>query len=242
MRLPKFTKLEEVSEYFTELPGVREQLEAKRKEVETTRRAQLKALAAAQKKRSDCGSLGTAHEQAQAAERAAEQALKDAKDARIAAFNAITQHGLECDFEIQRAESALRETADPRIGEFLEWAFAELWEERQKGLVGVQQPNGRDPVTQRERPVTVFSNRESHERRMAALEAAVPAAEALRFVVETDVEQPLAKIKASIPARDLTTQRAGTLPPAMSSVHEPPAEDKPPTFLSRVLGGAGSGR
>lgn len=234
-RAPNLRSGEDLTAYLIELPAVREQLEARRKEIEVTRRAHVKALAAAQKRRADAGALGAAFERAQAEEVAAERALQAARNARVMAFQAITAHTMQCDVDMRRAEAELRETADPRIGTFLEWCYAELWDERKAGFSSATQPNGRNPLTGKERPATFYSNREKWERRIAALEAAVPQAEALRFVVEADVEKQLEALRASIPARDLTTERDGTVDPALVSFAEPPDDDKRPTFTDRVL-------
>lgn len=168
----------------TALPLVRDAIAERRAEVEAIRRSSAQALAAGAARRSgpESKQLRKALDSAQQAARAADDALRIAKDRERAALFGLAQLTSECDREIAQREAELVVTADPRIAEFVEQLF--------------------DDWT---RMVNGGSHRGSFApgafaARMDALRGAIDEARALRLRADVDVARELARLVASVPA------------------------------------------
>jgi hypothetical protein len=95
------------------------------------------------------------------------------------------------------AERKLRETADPRIAEFIEWADAE-WDATRRSIDRQVLSVSRNLVTDA-RTATVRTNFNFVVARTAALRGARKEAERLMLAVDIDIEAELARIRASVP-------------------------------------------
>jgi hypothetical protein len=95
------------------------------------------------------------------------------------------------------AERALRESADPRIAEFIEWCAAE-WDATRRSIDRQVLSTSRNLLTDA-RTATVRTNFNFVVARADALRAARKAALRLQLAVDVDVEAEIERIRAGIP-------------------------------------------
>lgn len=237
-KLSDIKTLADVTKYFRTLPAVREQEEKSAAELGAKRAALAQQLAVVQARRNgpEVARLGKDLDAALAAVTKAKQALDAAYERQRAAYNAITSHSIGCDHERAKLESGLRETADPLIGDFIEWCYNTVDTVRRQGFVPASDVFAKDPIT--EKPVVRTSNGESVVVVIDALRAAIDAAEALRFTPVLDAAEALRAIAASIP----TANDARVIDRAfLAKVLRDDDEGRVGSWMSRLQLGAGSG-
>lgn len=200
----EFSNIKDLASFVMGLPIVKESelqqqalIDSERAEWETALRA-----ARARKDGPEAKKLVKAIDAGRTAVLAAEAALERAREKEREAVVAISAHGYACDLEIAKRERQLLDTADHRIGEFLEWGWGQFNDTVNAG--------GRlIPGTHRQLV-----------RRIETLRNALTAAETLRLAVGVDIAAELERIRASITTIDERRDDGPTYTPAASKTIE----------------------
>lgn len=210
-KLSEIRTVRDVVEHFRTLPAVRDQeakaaaeLEAQRADwsaqLERVRRRRAGLTAKGEPDaKSELARLAKASEAADAAVIAAERALQEARTHQWQARSAITSHTVACDQETSRLEGALLESADPRIGDFIEWCYNAI-DAARKGFQPPIPVVTKDEITDKRTEDYQPGNQARVEEIIAALRGAIAAAEQLRLTSGVDVGAELERLAASIPA------------------------------------------